>query len=48
MSSTVAFAAHWCMSTVQKFTRTVILLERKNPKRLQAIRTKVTVLVSHL
>ena len=30
------FTAHLCISTVQRLTRTVILLERRSPKRLQA------------
>ena len=30
------FTTHWYTSTVQRLTRTVILLERRSPKRLQA------------
>ena len=41
MSLTVAFAALWCLSTVQRSKR-IILLERRSPKRLQAKRMKVT------
>ena len=39
---------HCCTSTVRRLKRMVILLERRNPKRLQVKRTKVTVLVSLL